>query len=148
MRKVLVFIMITSIFWAGCTRQETRVTDLPQIIPSPPAAKEVLEEQMVQEEKVAAIEQVFAVEGRKNPFLSESEEYEYAKEELELITYLNLTAVFRSSGRAYAVVNGRIVREKDILDNKEIVRISREEIILKDFQGKEYVVRMGSVLNR
>lgn len=81
----------------------------------------------------------------RNIFLSEEEEKYYAGEYQEEITYLNLSAVFYSNDVSYAVVNGRVVKKGDLLDNKEVVDIASEKVTLKDFQGKEHMVKMGKL---
>lgn len=83
---------------------------------------------------------------KRNVFLSRDEEKYYAVEDREEIAYLNLSAVFYSSKAAYAVVNGQVIKKRDILDNKEVVDIAKEEITLKDTQGKEYIVKMKKIM--
>ncbi len=77
----------------------------------------------------------------KNPFLTLEEIMALQEQERQTIEYLNLSAVFLSPGGTYAIVDGRIVKEKDMLDNKEVVKIDQEEIILKDALG-EYIVKI------
>lgn len=84
-----------------------------------------------------------------NPFLSQ--------EELELfkdidtssipIDYLNLTAIFYSPPDSKAVIEGRIYKKGDILDNKMITEIKPEEVFLEDTQSK-YILRIKGVLDQ
>lgn len=76
---------------------------------------------------------------RKNPFLTKEEEASFAK---EFINYMRLTGVFTSTAYSYAIIDGRIVKESDSIDNKKVTKINREEVILEDSYGKEYVVTM------
>ena len=94
--------------------------------------KELLEDVSKEEKRVLS--------GR-NPFLTLDEEKEFSGEK-KIIGYLNLSAVFYSPGHSYAIIDGRIVKEKDTIDNKEIIRINPESVVLRDASGAEYVVRM------
>ncbi len=85
----------------------------------------------------------------RNPFLGEKEESEDREgksvEKMEVLDNLKLTAVFFSPGKSYAVVNGRIIKERTFIDNKEVVSINKDYIVLQDSQGKKYLVRIGSL---
>lgn len=98
-------------------------------------------QQDTQGKKEPSVKQSAGIE--RNIFLSEYEEEYYAGEYREEVTYLNLSAVFYSNDVSYAVINGRVVKKSDILDNKEVVDIAGEKVTLKDSQGKEYIVKMG-----
>jgi hypothetical protein len=86
-------------------------------------------------------------EGRKNPFLRESEEdiFKSTQDRL-LITGLNLSAVFYSPGASAAIIDGQFYKEGDTVDNKRIVTISAEEVVLKDAQSV-YVLRLKGILD-
>jgi hypothetical protein len=85
-------------------------------------------------------------EGRKNPFLREEEErlFESTKDRVQ-ITTLDLSAIFYSTGASSVIIDGRFYKEGDIVDNKKIVSISPEEVILKDAQSV-YVLQLQGVL--
>lgn len=85
-------------------------------------------------------------EGRKNPFLREAEEslFESTKDRLP-ITYLNLSAVFYAPGESVAVIDGQFYKEGDTVDNKRIVSIFPEEVVLKDAQSV-YVLQLQGIL--
>ncbi|MCG2711369.1 MAG: general secretion pathway protein GspB [Candidatus Omnitrophica bacterium] len=76
-----------------------------------------------------------------NPFLSAMERINFGAETKEIIDYLTVTAIFHSEANSHAVIDGRVLREKDEIDGKEIVKIEPEEVILRDANG-EYVLRL------
>jgi hypothetical protein len=80
----------------------------------------------------------------RNPFLTQEERNKFQREELK---HFRLSAVFISDKSSYAVVDGRIVRENDFVEDKRIIRIERNQIILKDRQDREYVIRLKSIVN-
>jgi hypothetical protein len=81
----------------------------------------------------------------RNPFLNNEERTYYGDDTRDILTNLHASAIFYVPGNARAMINGRIVKEKDFLDNKMIIRIKEEEIILRDIKGKEYVVKLRKV---
>lgn len=83
-----------------------------------------------------------------NPFLT-SEEKEYFEDTRKetRIDYLNLTAVFYSPLNSKAIIEGRIYKVGDIVDNKKIVEINPEEVMLEDSQGA-YVIALKPVLEK
>jgi len=102
------------------------------------SSKNILEKKWILKEFPREEEKI--IFGR-NPFLTHNEEKEFGAKK-EAIGYLNLSAVFYAPGHSYAVINGRIVREKDTIDNKKIVNINPESVILKDGAGAEYIIEM------
>lgn len=82
-------------------------------------------------------------QARLNPFLTEKEEAAFKDiDEREVINYLNLSAIFYSSSKeSKAIIDGRIYKVGDVLDNKKIVEINPEEIVLKD-ASREYVLKI------
>ncbi len=83
-------------------------------------------------------------EDLRNPFLTPKEEVLF-KEGKE-ISYLNLSAIFYSPSNKYAVIDGRIVKEKDTIDGKKVIKITPEQVYLEDCEGK-YVVKLKSIRN-
>ena len=81
-----------------------------------------------------------------NPFLTWEEEEEVEKDRRVPLDYLRLSAALHSKGVSYAVIDGRIVKEGSLVDNKEVVKIGAEEVTLKDFLGTEYVVKMSKII--
>ncbi len=83
-----------------------------------------------------------------NPFLTQEEQKVFKDMAGRLsIDYLNLSAIFYSIANSRAIIDGRIFKNGDIVDKKEIVEIKPEEIILKDTQSV-YVLKMKDVLKR
>jgi len=80
----------------------------------------------------------------RDPFLTQKERFEFQKKELK---HLRLSAIFVSDKSSYAIVDGRIIKENDIIEDKKVIRIERERIILKDYQGREYVIRLKNIVN-
>jgi hypothetical protein len=88
------------------------------------------------------------IEGRVNPFLSEKEE----KALVELgnsipLEYLRVTAIFYSaySSQSRVIIDGRVLVLGDSIDNKEIIKINPEDVVLEDSQG-QYVARLAGVM--
>jgi hypothetical protein len=81
---------------------------------------------------------------KENPFLTKAEEefFKNAPNTVIIIDTLHLSAIFFSSLASKAIINGRVVGIGDIVDKKEITDIKREEVLLKDTQGK-YAVKLS-----
>ncbi len=82
---------------------------------------------------------------RTNPFLTREEEDLYKKQDTRRPVNFDLSAIFYAPPKSKAVIAGRIYKEGDIVDNKEIVKINTGDVILKDGQG-EYILRLKTVL--
>ncbi|MCF7873842.1 MAG: hypothetical protein K9L84_03510 [Candidatus Omnitrophica bacterium] len=83
-----------------------------------------------------------------NPFLTYKEREELKKlkrEEVQRYREFVLSSIFYSSKKSYAIVDGRVVKENDIIGNYKILKIEPESIVLKDFLGKEYVLRLNNI---
>jgi len=87
------------------------------------------------------------LEARANPFLTQREE----KALVELgnalpLDYLKVSAIFYSSfsSQSRAIINGKVLILGDSIDNKEIIKINPEEVVLKDSQGR-YVAKMAGL---
>lgn len=78
----------------------------------------------------------------KNPFLTGDELRKFKNTGFEEETYLSLSGIFYSSipSSSYAIINGRVLRVNDVVDNKKVVEISSEQVVLEDFQNKRYVL--------
>lgn len=126
---------------SGCEKEKTAV--------SKRAGKkraQKAQEKETPKESISEESQLPDVESRSNPFLSREEEEISKKQDFRRPLDLNLTAIVYTPAQKRAVIDGRIYKEGDIVDNKEIVKINAEEIILKDSQG-EYVIRLKGILN-
>ena len=86
-------------------------------------------------------------EDQENPFLSWEEEEHYKKEKRIPVYHLHLSAVLGSKGTSYAVINGRILKEGDIIGNLRIIKINTEDVTLKDFLDKEYVLKLEKIIS-
>ncbi|MDD3296542.1 MAG: hypothetical protein PHU64_04185 [Candidatus Omnitrophica bacterium] len=87
-----------------------------------------------------------AGKGYDSPFLSWGEEQGFKKEKARgKIDYLKVTAILHSQGQAAVVINGKVVRKGDVIDNKEVIQIDTEEVILQDTLGNEYVVSLDKI---
>ena len=82
-------------------------------------------------------------ETTRNPFLTREEEatlFETAK--TAIINYLAASAIFYSpGGKSRAIIAGRILEEGSSIDNKEVIAIQPEAVVLKDAQT-EYIVKL------
>jgi hypothetical protein len=85
---------------------------------------------------------------RVNPFLTRKEE----KALVELgdiipLEYLKVSAIFYSeqTSRSQAIIDGKVLVLGDNIDNKEIIKINPEDVVLEDSQGK-YVAKMSGVV--
>jgi hypothetical protein len=116
---------------------------MPDVLPS----EALSDSPVVRQGSAAPVEEKKEPGGRKNPFLRESEEsvFDSAKDRLP-VTYLNLSAIFYSPGASAAIIDGRFFKEGDTVDNKKIVTISAEEVILKDAQSV-YVLKLKGILD-
>lgn len=71
---------------------------------------------------------------RKNPFTKDhSEIYKYKFTS----GTLNLSGVIYDEKRPLAIINGQIVAEGEMVDNKRVIKITPTEVVLKD-KEKEY----------
>jgi hypothetical protein len=87
-------------------------------------------------------------EGRVNPFLSTKEEKALGEQgNSEFLEYLKVSAIFysASSSRSRAIIGGKILVLGDTIDNKEIIKINPEDVVLEDSQGR-YVAKMAEVM--
>jgi hypothetical protein len=80
-----------------------------------------------------------------NPFLTPQEEKKFSGTGKYVpLEYLNLSAVIYSPSSCKAIVNGKIIELGSSIDNKEVVDIRPEEVVLKDSQS-EYILKLKKV---
>ncbi|MDD2703317.1 MAG: hypothetical protein PHC33_04870 [Candidatus Omnitrophica bacterium] len=152
-----VFFILCGVFAAGCSEPPARRTFSENDL-MPPESRQTAGAHFPDGRSIAqpAVPQTADVQvevkeepeaSRKNPFLRESEEslFESTKDRLP-ITGLNLSAIFYSPGTSAAIIDGKFFKEGDIVDNKRIITISPEEVILKDAQSV-YVLQLKGILN-
>jgi hypothetical protein len=84
---------------------------------------------------------------RANPFLTLKE----AKALVEMgnaipLDYLNVSAIFYSAVNSQnrAIIDGKILVPGDSIDNKQVIKIDPEDVILEDSQG-QYVAKMNKI---
>lgn len=79
----------------------------------------------------------------RNPFLTEEEENRFIDtDNLSPADHLILSAVMYSSfNKSRAIVNGQILKMGDYIDNKEIVEILPEAVILKNARA-QYIIKL------
>ena len=88
---------------------------------------------------------------RLNPFLSLEEEQNFSKLKEPpapvMLDYFNLSAIFCSQIKTEnkAIINGMICKVGDEIDadHKKIVEIRPREVMLKDANGLEYLLRLN-----
>lgn len=85
---------------------------------------------------------------RRSPFLTFEENQKVSEfGNASDIDYLALSAIFYSRTGSVAIIDGKVLREGDIVDNKEIVEIMPEAVILKDAQN-EYIIKIKGILEK
>ena len=75
---------------------------------------------------------------RLNPFLTLEEERSLGKADREILVGAKVSGICFSGKNSYAIVNGAILKEKDMYKGKEVVAINKNNVILKD-QAGEYI---------
>ena len=81
-----------------------------------------------------------------NPFLTEEEEKEFTDlGKAVTIDYLIPSAIlYSSANKNKVIINGQILKIGNTIDNKEIIKIEAEEVILKDSLN-EYSIKLREV---
>ncbi|OQX80200.1 MAG: hypothetical protein B6D56_05605 [Candidatus Omnitrophica bacterium 4484_70.1] len=131
---ILLFLM-GLIFWGGCQKKEK---DESEPIEGGGFRQRLFEE--VRKKKGYEEEDEKVVSFRENPFLTWEEEIDLSKtKRRKVLDYLTLSAIFYSSKNSFAVIDGHILKEGDMIDDKKIVRIEPKKVVLKNEEG-EYVV--------
>lgn len=137
MNKIFAFILgltLLLFFGFGCERQGIKIIgqstvpagETEKLLPKEPAQELMLS----------------SVEVKSNPFLTEEEERTFADFGNRIpIDYLTISAILYSPSASRAIINGQILKKDDTIDNKEIIEIQPEAVILKDSQS-EYIVKL------
>lgn len=147
MIKAFLFILCLFLF-IGCGRHEAAAQDSPETqgsteeVEAKPLTEEI-KNSPEQEKKEEPVQE--ATSERPNPFLTQEEEG-VLKETGAVIPldYLVLSAVLYSPNASRAIISGKILSVGDSIDNKRVIRIEAESVVLKDAQG-EYIVRLKGV---
>jgi len=84
---------------------------------------------------------------RLNPFLTTDEEASFENKSAQIpLEYLTVSAIIHSSdNKSKAIINGQVYQVGDIIDNKQVLAINAEDVILKDTQG-EYIIKIETVV--
>lgn len=147
MSKIFFFILLLFLF-VGCSKQEETGTENLQGSQEPAQEAQIAPEQeeamAQQEESKEPAEDMDRA--RVNPFLTQEEETALKETGAAIpISYLNLSAVLYSPQSSRAIINGQILGLGDSIDNKKVIRIEPEAVVLKDAQG-EYIVRLKRIV--
>lgn len=140
MNKRIVLILGLFVFF-GCERkEEVRMIKEAEIPYEQP--KEIPQQEQIHQ-VVPAMTQT-----RANPFLTEEEEKTFqVLGKVVPIDYLVLSAILYSPSGSKAIINGQILEIGSSIDNKEVIEIQPEAVILKDAQS-EYIVRLKRVVEK
>ncbi len=88
------------------------------------------------------------IKGRVNPFLTQKEEKVMVEMgNVTILEYLNVSAIFYSSfnSQSRAIIDGKVLVLGNSIDNKEIIKINPENVVLEDSQG-QYVAKMAELV--
>ena len=118
----------------GCARGDESPALEQSQVPAAPAAVQDDAEHTAKKEKEIIL-------ARMNPFLTMDEESYYGRTGKEVLSELNLSVVCKSGKNSYAIIDGVVVKEKDVIMGKEVVFIDKRSVLLKDVNG-EYVVNL------
>lgn len=137
----LFFILAFCVFFSGCAKEEIKIIKegVPKEEKKNLGIEEAKDERMIEESAIEAEANV-----RLNPFLSAEEEAGLADAGSNYIPidYPVLSAIVYSlEGNSKAIIQGQILGLGNLIDNKEIIAIRPEELILKDSQG-QYILRL------
>ena len=81
--------------------------------------------------------------GERDPFYRKTEKkVERVVEEIKQELSMVLTGIQRVNGRYMAYIDDKIYWENDIIDEKKIVKIEENYVVLRDFD-KEYILKLG-----
>lgn len=111
----------------------------------PPVSQDATNQPEIKTKSEKPETKVIADTPMKNPFLNfEENGAKKTNNPQEVIDYLDLTAIFFSPPSSRATIEGKIVKEGDLIDNKTIVEIQRETIRLQSL-GNEYILRLKGI---
>jgi len=128
-----IFIIFILFFLAACSsHQEVETPGLHK----KRVARRASTKNNIIEKRAKAISYSFKI----NPFLTKEEEARI-NDSYERPLGLNLSAIFYSSSNSKVIIDGCILKEGDMIDNKVIKEIRPQEAILKDSKS-EYILKM------
>lgn len=133
-------IFLITLFLTGCGG------DTVIVMQSSSGTKKSFEEKKEDTEKGNYVEEVLFDDIVRNPFVRlEKRQEAVIVKERESLENLVLSGVFYFPGKSYVIINGQIIKEKGFIDKKEVVIINKDNIVLRDSQGKEYLVELVSI---
>lgn len=121
---------ILALSWVGCQSKKKAEVKAQK---GTPAAGEIQGLSQKERDFVLLLDKL----KQKNPF---------SKDHAEISKYkftsgaLSLSGIFYDEKRPAAIINDRIVTEGDMVDDKQVIKIMQEEVILKD-KEKEYHIK-------
>jgi hypothetical protein len=143
--RVILLILLFAFLGAGCSPEDevTKLTD-DSIVPLKKKAVLPVTEAAPEPASQASY---FDSLPRLNPFLTADEESSFENKNAQIpLEYLTVSAIIHSAGNeSKAIINGQVYQVGDILDNKQVVVINAEDVILKDTQG-EYIIKIETVV--
>jgi len=131
--------LVIMIFLLSCAREEQ---DTVKILEKKTLESKIEKKKIVEVEKEKEID-VTMIDS--NPFLTFEEQEIVKSPSYREPLALNLSAVFYSPPTSKVVINGRIFKEGDIVDNKRIIEIKPEKVVLKDTKN-EYLLKLKGLL--
>ena len=87
------------------------------------------------------------LEKEDNPFFDYKTEQHYKDKDRRAIKDMTVTAVFYSGENSRAIIDGKIVKKGDIINNLEITEIKSEKVYFVDYLGKECTLEMQNILS-
>lgn len=137
-------LFILSVF--GCGPKQENITNQPGASLESETNKVALSKPVVPDQKPET--QIISLpyaEARINPFLTKGEEASLLSTDNRIpINYLTFSAVLYSPFESKAIINGKILKKGDSIDNKEVIDIQQESVILKEDQN-EYIVMLKNI---
>ena len=135
MKEIVVFLLILVCF-SGCERQEIKV-----IREGVTALHRERPEETKEIDKPVISPAVLEV----NPFLTPEEREYFRYKGRPVIEDLQLSAIFYSPLRRRVIIDSQILEEGDRINNKRIVQILEEGVVLRD-EEDEYILKLRGVL--
>jgi hypothetical protein len=139
---ITIAILVIVLTLGGCTGQESSKSVIEQPRPQAPLKKD--ESAFLTGIGVgdAEVERSLPddIYGREDPFAPVDLELSVSSKRKS--GELKLDGLISGTGQPLAMVNDRIVKEGDIIEDKKVVKIGVDSIILQDREGQEYILRL------
>lgn len=122
---ILIYFLCAVSLPLGCTKKKAKVKSTPP--------EDAASQQKVWEQKKKALPEFLEKLKQKNPFARD-----HAGVYSSLSQGLTLSGIFYDAKQPLAIINGAIVAEGQMVGTKQVIKINKEEVILKDHEGREY----------